>query len=77
MSKLVDVGKKTGAIPKTPIKTEPFLPSFFKETADATTSYKQPVQITLFSGGISDSEYELWRYEMTCLKKKGNPSRPF
>lgn len=29
MSKLVDVGKETGAIPKTPIKTEPFSPSFF------------------------------------------------
>lgn len=71
MSKLVDVGKETGAIPKTPIKTEPFSPSFFKETADATTSYKQPVQIALFSGGTSYSAYELWRYEVTCLRKEG------
>lgn len=71
MSKLVDVGKETGAIPKTPIKKEPFSPSFFKETADATTSYKQPVRIALFSGGKSDSAYELWRYEVTCLRKEG------
>lgn len=71
MSKLVDVGKETGAIPKTPIKTEPFSPSFFKETTDATTSYKQPVRIALFSGGTSDSAYELWRYEVTCLRKEG------
>lgn len=46
-----------------PIKTEPVL--FFKETADATLSYKQPVQIPLFSGVTSDSAYQLWRYEVT------------
>lgn len=71
MSKLVDVGKETGAIPKTPIKTESFSSSFFKETADATTSYKEQVRIALFSGGTSDSAYELWRYEVTCLRKEG------
>lgn len=52
-----------------PIKTEPFL--VFKETADATLSYKQPVRIPLFSGVTSDSTYELWRYEVTCLRKEG------
>lgn len=51
------------------IKTEPFL--VFKETADATLSFKQPVQIPLFSGVTSDSAYELWRYEVTCLRKEG------
>lgn len=71
MWKHVDVGKETGAIPKTSIKTEPFSPSFFKETTDVTTSYKQPVRIALFSGGTSDSAYELWRYEVTCLRKEG------
>lgn len=69
MSKLVDVGKETEAIPKMPIKTDPFLLS--KETADATSSSKQPVQISLFSGVTSDSAYELWRYEVTCLRKEG------
>lgn len=62
MSKRVEVGKETEAFPKMPIKTEPFL--FFKETADATLSYKQPVRIPLFSGVTSDSAYELWRYEV-------------
>lgn len=29
------------------------------------------MRIALFSGGTSDSEYELWRYEVTCLRKEG------
>lgn len=69
MSKLVDVGKETEAIPKMPIKTDPFLLS--KETADATSSFKQPVRISLFSGVTSDSAYELRRNEVTCLRKEG------
>lgn len=69
MSKLVDVGKETEAIPKMPIKTDPFLLS--KETADATSSSKQPVRISLFSGVTSDSAYELQRNEVTCLRKEG------
>lgn len=71
MSKLVDVGIETGAIPKTPIKTEPFSPSFFQKTSDTTSSYKEPVQIALLSGGTSDSSYELWRYGVACLRKEG------
>lgn len=47
----------------------PFLLS--KETADATSSSKQPVRISLFSGVTSDSAYELWRNEVTCLRKEG------
>lgn len=58
ISKLVDVGKETRAIPTTPIKIEPFAPSFFKETADATMSYKQPVQIALFFVGTNNSAYD-------------------
>lgn len=71
MSKLVDVGIETGAIPKTPIKTEAFSQSFFQKATDATSSYKEPVQIALLSGGTSDSSLELWRYEVACLRKEG------
>ena len=66
MTGIVDVGKESGAIPKTPIKTE--LP---KDTMDLTPSFKPPIRIAVFSGGRNDSSYELWRYEVTCLRKEG------
>ncbi|XP_062566718.1 uncharacterized protein LOC134229024 [Saccostrea cucullata] len=73
MSEVVAVGKESGAIPKTPktpIKPEPFSP-FSNTTMDFTTPFKHPVRIAMFSGGKSDSTYELWRYEVTCLSKEG------
>lgn len=70
MSNLVDVGKETGAILKKPIKTVPLSPSFFKKTAESTSTYKQPVQVAMFSGGTSDSSYEIWRYEVMSHQRR-------
>ena len=70
MSEFVEVARETGAIPKTPVKTEFFSP-FSKQTGDLTSPFKQPARIAIFSGGKSDSSYELWRYEVMCLSKEG------
>lgn len=69
MSQMVEISKESGAIPKTPVKTEPFSP-FSGETMGQV--FKQPVRIAVFSGGKSDSSYELWRYEVICLSKEGH-----
>ena len=70
MSEFVEVARETGAIPKTPVKTEFFSP-FSKQTVDFTSPFKQPARIAIFSGGKSDSSYELWRYEVMFLSKEG------
>jgi hypothetical protein len=66
MTGIVNVGKESGAIPNTPIKTE-----FPKDSKDLTQSSKPPIRIAVFSGGRNDSSYELWRSEVTCLRKEG------
>lgn len=68
VSNLVDFGKETRAIRKTPIKTVFHFP---KKTAESTSTYKQPVHIAMFSGETSDSSYEICRYEVMCLTKEG------
>jgi hypothetical protein len=73
MTEIVDVGKDSGAIPKTPIKTE-----FPKDSTDLTPSFKPPIRIAVFSGGRNDSSYELWRYDdVVELKGRKCHLRPF
>ena len=72
MSSMVMIGQETGAIPKTPLKTEPTTP-LFQSTMEYPSTWKPPLRISAFSGdGKGDTTYELWKYEVTCLMKEGH-----
>ena len=73
MASIVDVGKETGAIPKTPTvtKAEPLTPT--PPAFQYSTPWKPPLRISTFSGDGKDSTYDLWKYEVTCLMHEGHP----
>lgn len=67
-SNLVDFGKETRAIRKTPIKTVFHFP---KKDSRVYIYVQTTVHIAMFSGETSDSSYEICRYEVMCLTKEG------
>ena len=72
MASIVDVGKETGAIPKTPTGPKPELSTPTSPAFHYATPWKPPLRISPFSGDGKDSTYDLWRYEVACLLSEGH-----